>query len=134
MYKYLIPSLIFLFVFVISCDTTDSSNTNLDLREAITNKTWYELNIEQDLFTGEVLMKYSFAESDVTIDLFPMPCGLGTSFEPIVTFYEEYSIHGDKKISIAGITYEASSVSKDELLLKFENQSGPKTRILISRC
>lgn len=134
MYKYLIPSLIFLYVFVISCDTTDSSNNNLDLREAVTNKTWYDLNIELDLFTGDVLMKYSFAESEVTIDLFPMPCGLGTSVEPIVTFYEEYSIHGDKQISIAGITYEASSVSKDELLLTLENQSGPKTKKLISTC
>lgn len=84
--------------------------------------------------TGEVLARYSFAESEVILDLFPMPCGLGTSFEPIVSFQEEYSINGDKEILIGDITYEASSVSKDELVLNFENQSGSQTKTLISRC
>lgn len=128
------PIFVFIFVLLTSCNTTDSNNTNLDLSEVVSNKTWYDLNIAQDLFPGEVLERYSFADAEVIIDLFPMPCGLGTSLEPIVSFQKEYSINGDKHITIGDITYEASSVSEDELILNYENQSGPQTKKLTTKC
>lgn len=116
------------------CGTTDSDNTNLALSEAIINESWYELNVKQNIFTGEVLEKYSFADSEVTIDLYPMPCSLGTTFKPLVSFNMGYSIDGDKQITIGDLTYEASSITKDELILHFENQDGVHTKKLISKC
>jgi hypothetical protein len=132
LYKYFIP--VFILALLTNCNIIGSDNKQLDLSEAVISNTWYDLNIEQDLFAGDVLERYSFADSEVTIDIFPMPCGSGTTFKPIVSFQKGYSINGDKQITIGDVTYEALSVTKNELVLNFENQNGAQTKKLTSNC
>lgn len=132
MYKYFIA--VFIYALLTSCNIIGSDSKQLNLSEALINNTWYDLDIEQDLFAGDVLERYSFADSEVIIDLFPMPCSSGTIFEPIVSFQKEYSINGDRQITIGEVTYEASSVTKNELILNFESQSGVQTKKLTSNC
>lgn len=133
MRKYIIPILIFNFVILTSCNTTDSNNS-IDLGDAIINKTWYNLSVEQNFFPADILEKYSFTDSNVTIDLYPMPCGFGTSLDPIISFVQEYSIEDETQIIIGDIIYEASSISEDKIILHFKNEDDTQTKTLTSKC
>lgn len=134
MRNYLIPIILSFALLIGSCHATGSDEIDLDVRTLLKNSFWYDFNIEQNLFPGDVLERYTFSNSEVTIDLFPMPCGLGTSLEPIVTFHEDYSIDDERALSIGDVAYEVISVSENEIVLSYENKTGKQVKKLTNGC